>query len=780
MDKMTTILYISSIIYPKYKPHWFVFYMYLKYHGVLKRQIKYKATAVSDEIIFHKTKSNSKYCADIHNVVLVKDQNIYPNDLILSLFSTQSGKCRKVFVIPCELSCNTLLFSNALLYNFGTTSDNFIQLLPTTHTKFAQEVELSLISSPHDISNFALDSLIKNYFQFPKIIYAGDIIQINVEHFSKEDFYSDLKLNLVQRVYLKCNRVTDDEAPTMEGRLCAIGETTIRQAANIQSYVPKVLKVASGQMDCDINSCPNGLKHYFQTLEKAVKPFLRNSRPNLTPAFLIQGEEGCGSDILLKSLALKLGVHLYRLASIDLSANVYAQNESKLNYAFFTAKMSAPCIVFIDKFQNFAKNNEGQYDQRLISNFKNQLEHLFENNEFPVILFCSSEGSNIAPDMKRLFLETFEVNAPTDEERELILRWLLDANSTSSRNVDLKNVANKTHGFYFEDLKALVYHAKRQSNRKALTEDDFQIAIDFMQSNYNESLGAPKVPKVQWSDVGGLEDVKNEIVRTINLPLLYPELLKKSGLRRSGILLFGPPGTGKTLIAKAVATECSLCFLAVKGPELLNMYVGQSEQNVREVFERARQATPCVIFFDELDSLAPNRGLSGDSGGVMDRVVSQLLAEMDGLDESGKVFVIGATNRPDLIDPALLRPGRFDKLLYVGPCTDIESQKAVLNALTRKFNFEEDMDLDKVIKMCPKNITGADFYGLCSSAWFGAAKRLIEQKGNVASEEFSHEDVVVGFQDFVVAIDNVKPSISREDLLYFENLKKDLWSNYRA
>ncbi|CAG9763412.1 unnamed protein product [Ceutorhynchus assimilis] len=205
------------------------------------------------------------------------------------------------------------------------------------------------------------------------------------------------------------------------------------------------------------------------------------------------------------------------------------------------------------------------------------------------------------------------------------------------------------------------------------------------------------------------------------------------------------------------------------------MYVGQSEQNVREVFEKARQASPCIIFFDELDSLAPNRGLSGDSGGVMDRVVSQLLAEMDGLNAAGKVFIIGATNRPDLIDPALLRPGRFDKLLYVGPCTDLESKVSVMKALTRKFVLSKRVNLQEIVKNCPTNITGADFYGICSTAWSLAAKRLIEAIEKGASD--SKNDVVVDVEDFAMAIKNVKLSISEQDLKYFENLRNELSSN---
>ncbi|KAI4472043.1 aaa-family atpase [Holotrichia oblita] len=247
------------------------------------------------------------------------------------------------------------------------------------------------------------------------------------------------------------------------------------------------------------------------------------------------------------------------------------------------------------------------------------------------------------------------------------------------------------------------------------------------------------------------------------------------------ILLYGPPGTGKTLLAKAVATECGLCFLSVKGPELLNMYVGQSEQNIREVFDRAREASPCIIFFDELDSLAPNRGISGDSGGVMDRVVSQLLAEMDGLNKEATIFIIGATNRPDLIDPALLRPGRFDKLLYVGPAETPEAKLSVLKALTRKFKLASDTNLEFIVKNCPKNISGADFYGLCSNAWLSATRTLIRkiETGEINKSDVSHEDVVVSNEDFMDSLKRIKPSISPEDMRYFNKLKQELSTTAR-
>ncbi|KAJ7543100.1 hypothetical protein O6H91_09G025100 [Diphasiastrum complanatum] len=302
---------------------------------------------------------------------------------------------------------------------------------------------------------------------------------------------------------------------------------------------------------------------------------------------------------------------------------------------------------------------------------------------------------------------------------------------------------------------------------------DVDQAFERVKLRTASAIGTPKVPNVKWEDVGGLEDVKKAILDTVQLPLVHRELFA-SGLRqRSGILLYGPPGTGKTLLAKAVATECALNFLSVKGPELINMYIGESEKNVRDIFSKARAARPCVVFFDELDALAPARGASGDSGGVMDRVVSQMLAEIDGLAESTQdLFIIGASNRPDLIDHALLRPGRFDKILYVGISSDVSYRERVLGALTRKFTLDEDVSLKALARRCPVNFTGADMYALCADAWLQAVKRRVferDEKG--VSSIAEDQEVVVKSEDFLKALKDLTPSLSRDELAKYERLR---------
>jgi peroxin-6 len=329
-------------------------------------------------------------------------------------------------------------------------------------------------------------------------------------------------------------------------------------------------------------------------------------------------------------------------------------------------------------------------------------------------------------------------------------------------------------------------------------------AAKLLPPNSSMRIGAPVIPSVKWEDVGGLSAVKYEIMDVIELPLKHPEIFTAGVKRRAGILLYGPPGTGKTLLAKAVATECGLAFFSVKGPELLDMYVGESERNVREIFAQARTAAPCILFFDELDSLAPQRGRGADSGGVMDRVVAQLLSELDGVGASkdGRtVFVIGATNRPDLLDPSLLRPGRFDRLLYLGTGGDRDTQLKVLQATTRKFSFEADVVLSAIVQQIPATFTGADMSAVASTALQTALKRRVAEIESAVAEvnaadyyatapttaaqllqRMSDDELTVRVSnsDLLHAVASVSPSVSEDELKHYERLRHQFSSTAAA
>eukprot|EP00257_Ricinus_communis_P017265 XP_015575666.1 LOW QUALITY PROTEIN: peroxisome biogenesis protein 6 [Ricinus communis] len=428
-----------------------------------------------------------------------------------------------------------------------------------------------------------------------------------------------------------------------------------------------------------------------------------------------------------------------------------------------------------------------------------------------VLLVAAAESSEgLPPTVRRCFSHEISMGSLTEEQRVEMVSQLLQSGSEPLSNTEVEDVAKdivgQTSGFMPRDLHALIADAgaslitrgniqadepelkdvNSSTGFKSVQEHEscnsiaqmmgkvyLPRALERSKKRNASALGTPKVPNVKWEDVGGLEDVKKSILDTVQLPLLHKDLFSSGLRKRSGVLLYGPPGTGKTLLAKAVATECSLNFLSVKGPELINMYIGESEKNVRDIFQKARSARPCVIFFDELDSLAPARGASGDSGGVMDRVVSQMLAEIDGLNDSTQdLFIIGASNRPDLIDPALLRPGRFDKLLYVGVNSDASYRERVLKALTRKFTLHQDVSLYSIAKKCPLNFTGADMYALCADAWFHAAKRkVLTSDSESASLVDQPDSVIVEFDDFKKVLSELSPSLSMAELKKYELLR---------
>jgi SpoVK/Ycf46/Vps4 family AAA+-type ATPase len=349
-----------------------------------------------------------------------------------------------------------------------------------------------------------------------------------------------------------------------------------------------------------------------------------------------------------------------------------------------------------------------------------------------VVLLCAeAEEAAVPRGMGHLIGHVFRVPALTRADRTTILSSLL-ADRGASPTLDVGRVARAAVGCEALDLLALVRDAETHTGRSgslphdaashwslpALTTAHLLAALDRLQTARRDAIGAPKVPTVRWSDVGGLSSVKRDLIDTVQLPLQSPELFARGLRRRRGLLLFGPPGTGKTLLAKAVATECSSSFLAVNGPELLSMYVGESEANVRRTFATACRAAPCIVFFDELDALAPARGGGSDAGGVTDRVVSALLSEIDGLPSD--VFVIAATNRPDMIDPALLRPGRFDKRIYLPPPETPEDRALILTAATRHLDLAPDVDLDAVARLLPEGVTGADLAGVVADAYYAA------------------------------------------------------------
>ncbi|WKT48760.1 AAA ATPase domain [Fusarium oxysporum f. sp. vasinfectum] len=515
-----------------------------------------------------------------------------------------------------------------------------------------------------------------------------------------------------------------------------------------------------------------------------------------------------------------MGLHTYKIDAYDILSEGSGSGNDVKTEGFLRTRAERAMSCGPDCCALLVQHVEALTADRIESTIKEILE------DTRVLIATTNEVDKVPDGVRALFTHELEMTAPDEAERESILKSIISDRGVSLEpSIDLNSIALKTAALVAGDLVDVVERASiAQQSRleqlsaknthdntiitvrdvqvaggplaRCLTKGDFEIAVEAARKNFSDSIGAPKIPNVTWDDVGGLNNVKEAVTETIQLPLERPELFAKGMKKRSGILFYGPPGTGKTLLAKAIATEYSLNFFSVKGPELLNMYIGESEANVRRVFQRARDARPCVVFFDELDSVAPKRGNQGDSGGVMDRIVSQLLAELDGMsggdDGGGGVFVIGATNRPDLLDPALLRPGRFDKMLYLGVSDTNDKQQTILEALTRKFTLHPSVSLASVAEKLPFTYTGADFYALCSDAMLKAVTRqatAVDNKIRAINSDpatqhpistayyFDHyatpEDIAVMVQeeDFLAANDELVPSVSAGELAHYEHVR---------
>ncbi|KAI1500127.1 hypothetical protein F5X99DRAFT_258703 [Biscogniauxia marginata] len=535
---------------------------------------------------------------------------------------------------------------------------------------------------------------------------------------------------------------------------------------------------------------------------------------------LVSTQRNIGKATVAVGACSDIGLHTFTIDAYDIVNESGAGGSDVKTEGFLKARADRAMSCGPECCALLIRHVEALTADRMITAMKDILA------DARVLIATTTEVDKVPDGIRGLFTHELEMTAPDEGERESILRTIIDSRGVSlAPEVELSGVAIKTAALVAGDLVDVVERAMvaRDSRLEALavrasgdklditirdiqvaggsaarclTKSDFDVAVDAARKNFADAIGAPKIPNVTWDDVGGLNNVKDAVMETIQLPLERPELFAKGMKKRSGILFYGPPGTGKTLLAKAIATEYSLNFFSVKGPELLNMYIGESEANVRRVFQRARDARPCCVFFDELDSVAPKRGNQGDSGGVMDRIVSQLLAELDGMsggDEgAGGVFVIGATNRPDLLDQALLRPGRFDKMLYLGVSDTHDKQLKIMEALTRKFTLHPSVSLPAVAEQLPFTYTGADFYALCSDAMLKAVTRQaasVDAKIRAINSDpetrhpistanfFDHyataEDitVMVTEQDFLDANRELIPSVSAGELAHYETVR---------
>jgi transitional endoplasmic reticulum ATPase len=536
----------------------------------------------------------------------------------------------------------------------------------------------------------------------------------------------------------------------------------------------------------DIGGLKEELRKVREMIELPLKHAELFERLGIDPpkGVLLFGPPGTGKTLIAKAVANEAGANFYSIQGPEIMSKYYGQSEERLREKFEEAQKNAPSILFIDELDSIAPRREevtGEVERRVVAQLLTLMDGLSGRGQV-IVIGATNRDEAIDPALRRpgRFDREIEIGVPDRVGRKEILqihaRGMPIEGTEEERDGLLSDLANVTHGFVGADLAALAREAAMKALRRYLPDIDLEKPIpaeilEKMRVLHEDFKGALKevepsamrevlveVPHVTWGDVGGLEDVKLKLKEAVEMPLKEPEAFKRMGIRPPrGILLYGPPGTGKTLLAKAVATESEANFISIKGPEVMSKWVGESEKAVRMIFKKAKQVAPCVVFLDEIDAVAHRRGFDSDSG-VSERVVNQLLTSLDGLESLEGVVVIGATNRPDMVDPALLRSGRFDRIILV-PVPDKAARHEILKVHTKEMPLE-GVDIEE-LSIELDGYTGADIEGLCREA------AMIALRENKKAKK-------VTMAHFQEAMKAVHPSIDEETMKFYERIGRDL------
>ena len=497
----------------------------------------------------------------------------------------------------------------------------------------------------------------------------------------------------------------------------------------------------------------------------------------------MHGPPGCGKTLIARSVANETDAAFYTLSGPEIMHKFYGESEAHLRKIFEDASKNAPSIIFLDEIDAIAPKreelgDEKQLERRVVAQLLALMDGL-ESRGHVIVIGATNIPNVIDPALRRpgRFDREINISVP-DKNGRLEILQIHTRGMPLAEDVDLDKLSQITHGFVGADLEALARESAMTALRKIFPSIDFQLEEipyetllelkvtmdDFLEGMKEIEPSALRevfveMPDVKWSDIGGLDEVKQTLIETIEWPLQHPELFKHIGSKPpKGILLCGPPGTGKTLMVKALANESEVNFISVKGPELISKWVGESERGVREVFHKAKQASPCIVFFDEIDSLAPLRGMGGSDSHVTDRVISQFLTELDGIEELKGVLIIAATNRKDIVDPALLRTGRFDITIEI-PLPNEKARMEIFKVHTSRRPLASDVDIKELAKLT-EGLAGSDIEAFCREAGLDAIREFLSSKTCISQEE-PDKTKKVEYEKVKISMNHLKKAIKR-------------------
>ena len=675
---------------------------------------------------------------------IIEDQN-WNVGQILELTHNKKTYVKLWPASPQEYGTNIIKIDGVTRQNIGAGIDDKISIKSVE----AVNAEQITLSPTEKITTDGLQEyMIYNYLNH--VFTNGDSISLNTQVGNKIQF-------------IITNTKPSKPVIVTENTIFKLGSLT----KAIDSSVPRITYDELG-----------GLKNEVQKIREMVELPMRHPEifdkigVEAPKGVLLYGPPGTGKTLLAKAVAGETNAHFISLSGPEIMGKHYGESEERIREIFTQAEENSPSIIFIDEIDSIAPKRDevsGELEKRIVSQLLTLMDGMKSRGKV-VVIAATNRPDSIDPALRRpgRFDREVEIGIPDDEGRFDILS-IHTRGMPINEKVNLKQISKTTHGFVGADLEVLSKEAAMRSLRRILPEidlDEDKISSEILQkieitnNDFREALKEVKpsalrevqvqVPDVSWDDVGGLDELKDELREAVEWPIKHKEAYDYVNVETpKGVLLHGPPGTGKTLIAKALAKMTESNFISIKGPELLSKWVGESEKGVREIFRKARQVAPCIIFLDEVDSLVPRRGSGNSDSHVTENIVSQILTEIDGLEELHNVLIIGATNRLDIVDEALLRPGRFDRIIEVGN-PDSKGRKHIFEIHTKKKPLESNVDIKKLVEITD-GFSGAEIAAITNRAALVALKRYVSGKSQNIKE------IKITQQDLIDAVDKVRP-----------------------